>query len=165
MTDTYNALADRIDTLHPELLQEVDADDLPKGKGEFFTLGTFVETMPKDQAKGWNQYYIWIRVDHEEYSDAEILAACLAHEFGHFLCRTILYPMLWWLGQFMLHTMSSRKPYSHSEGFRTNLVIVVEELLAWLLGWGILFQLGTLKWRHFQIGINCWKCYWGRLKR
>lgn len=161
--DTYNVLADHIDSIHPELLQEIEIDDLPKGKAEYFDLGSFVETFPKDQAKGWNKYYIWIRVDHEEYSDPEILSATLAHEYGHFLCRTILYPMLFWLGQYMLHKVSNRPLYTTTNDVMTNLVMVVDELLAWALGWGILFQLSALKWYHIKHGFDCWKTYWWRL--
>ncbi len=162
--DTYNTLADQIDSIHPELLQEIDTDDLPRGKEKYYNLGNFVETSPEDQNKGWNKYYIWIRVDDQEYSDPDILATTLAHEYGHFLCRTVLYPMLFWLGQYMLCKMSTRQLYATSKNMMTNLVIVVEELLAWLLGWGILFQLGALKWRHLQFGFDCWRGYWGRLK-
>lgn len=162
----YDVLAERIEQIHPDLLQEIEADDLPEGQAKYYTLGSFVEVKEADRPNGeWSQYYIWMRMDHKDAQNQTKLSGSLAHEYGHFLCRTMMYPRLGRIGQYILRKLSSRPLLKVPSDFITNLIILIEELMAWVLAWGIMFELGGLKKSHLQYGFYCWKSYGNRMKK
>jgi hypothetical protein len=162
---TYEALATRIDSIHPNLIAEIYKYDLPKGKEKHFTLGNFGEIKEEDNPnQEYNQYCIYMLMDHTDAEDDIKLTGALAHEYGHFLCRTQLYPNLPGLGHIIMGVLQSRQPFKKPKTFIANLIVLLEELMAWLVGWGILLKLNVLKKGHLQYGWRCWKTYWSRMR-
>jgi hypothetical protein len=160
----YQTLANRIDQLHPELILELNRNDLPRGKEKLYTLGNFAEIVEEDR-QGCNQYYIYMYLDHVDAQDDVKLSGALAHEYGHFLCRTVLYPNLFIFGTLISQALKSREPGKISDKFSVNLIVLMEELTAWLVGWGTLLKLKSLKKEHLRYGWRCWKTYWKQMRR
>lgn len=157
---SYDTLANRIEKIRPGLLLEVETEDLPEDKEKWFPLGALATTTTK---KGRVKHYLVVRLDHRDATD-DYKAVALAHEYGHLLCRQLLYPKLGGVGRLLVKVLGACEPYKIPTKLSVNLAILLEESIAWLVGWGILLKLGTLKFSQVKYGFKCWKTYILRLR-
>lgn len=163
--DNYLQVKRLLNQLHPDLVEEISLEDIPTGREKHFTLGNFAEINKWREIGDCNQYYIYMRTDLPASTDEDKMTVTLLHEYGHFLCRTMVYPNLPGLGQFCLDRMQKRVAYSTVKDRATNIIVIIEELTAWLLAWCALCNLGKLKLSHLKYGFRCWKSYWHRVRK
>jgi hypothetical protein len=162
----YKRLCDQIEDHHDVSIYEVAEENLNDRQKIFYgSLGTFIEHLPQAQAV-WGRYSIYIRSDLPESEDEDKVIAALAHEFGHFICCSWIYPKLPVVGRYITRKLFERHPYTYfsSWDYMTRLITVVEELGAWIIGWGLLKKFKALSLQHVKYGLQCWSHYWHYLK-
>ena len=144
---------------------EITSDDLTEEQIPKFTLGNFTEFKPQHQAE-WGKYKIMMKIDHPKSGDEIELVSALVHEYGHYLCRTQLYPQLSLLGTFLHKKLDSRPAGTRSPDwdYTTRLVTVIEEFLAWVLGLAVLRKFGGFTKEHLRVAKRCFKTYLPRLR-
>lgn len=150
---------------HPDLVMEITSDDLESEEAARFTLGNFIEIKPQHREE-WGQYKIMMKIDHPKADNETELVSALVHEYGHFLCRSELYPRLGLLGSFLQKKLDARPLGTRSPewDYTTRVVTVIEEFLAWVLGLAVLRKFGGFTEEHLRVAKRCFKTYLPRLR-
>jgi hypothetical protein len=161
----YKKIYQDIESNHPDLIMEITSDDLEPDESRRFALGNFIEMQPQDREE-WGQYKIMMKVDHPKADNETELVSALVHEYGHYLCRSKLYPRLSLLGSFFQKKLDARPIGTRSWewGYTTRAVTVTEEFLAWVLGLSVLRKFGGFGKEHLKVAKRCFKTYLPRLK-
>lgn len=147
-------------------LEEEDLEIFPEEHRPYYrSLGTMAEFPKPEDWEEFGKFRIYIKTDHVKADNEVCVVSTLCHEYGHYVCRVYLYPKLGPVGRYLFAQLATRLDMKErSWSYMTKLITVVEELVAWVIGWGLLKKFHALTLQHVTYGLKCWKSYWRRLK-